>query len=361
MAEPRQPKMLIGFWLRLLSDFLDIVFLLIFGSIIAIPLRPALYKVGESGAWIGLLVTALYFVIMHTSVGQGQTIAKRLLNIRVVRLDGSYLNWMQSLVRYSAIALIINNAGIMQTIMLAMPVLENPVFKQIFMWATVIWTLGLIVLVVLHPQKRGLHDLLAGSIVIRNESYDQTKLTELYDTNQVRRAFTAWILCSVVVIVGIVMLDTDHSLFRTPDTRTYNDLETAIEEQTPLQHTVCGVFTEMPDNDSQSFYIAGFLSHDIYSDEQQLRDVLDDAVSIVIESQEQIADMKHIIVFVRSGYNIGISVDFQERIEAFTPQGEYIENFIDQIKQLNQPPLEPDNTEEEIEIKLDPAPPFPGE
>ena len=101
-----QSRMVVGFWKRLLSDFLDAIVLGIFGLVLALPLKNLFYRLGEGGVWIGFCVTFLYTGILQSSIGDGQSIAKRILKIQVLKMDGGYLSLPMSFLRYSVIALI---------------------------------------------------------------------------------------------------------------------------------------------------------------------------------------------------------------------------------------------------------------
>src|SRR4051812_1168077 len=97
------PKMIAGFWIRFFADFLDAIFLAIFGFLLSLPLKGTFYKLGEKGVWIGLIITFLYTGILQSALGEGQSLAKRILKIQVLKMDGEYLSLPMSFLRYSII------------------------------------------------------------------------------------------------------------------------------------------------------------------------------------------------------------------------------------------------------------------
>ena len=48
-AEVKEKSIVVGFWLRLVSDILDALILGLFGFLLSLPLQSVFYKVGENG------------------------------------------------------------------------------------------------------------------------------------------------------------------------------------------------------------------------------------------------------------------------------------------------------------------------
>jgi uncharacterized RDD family membrane protein YckC len=124
-----------GFWIRVVAYLIDGIILLIVESIINLALR------GNSSAQFGinLLIGAVYFVYFWSgsSPFPGQTIGMKVLNLRVVRADGSSLDFVQGLIRYVGI--------IISSIPLGLGL------------AWVGWD----------PNKQGWHDKMAGTYVVK--------------------------------------------------------------------------------------------------------------------------------------------------------------------------------------------------
>ena len=124
-----------GFWIRFLAIFIDGIILGIVSAAIGAVLNLNLN--GRSG--MNVLLGLIYYVVFwsKSSPWPGQTIGSKLLNIRVVKTDGSDLEITQSLIRYvgffiSAICLLIG-----------------------LIWAA------------FDPNKQGWHDKIAGTYVIK--------------------------------------------------------------------------------------------------------------------------------------------------------------------------------------------------
>ena len=90
-----------GFWRRLGALLLDWL-------ILAVPLEVLgwfnfnhLAQIGDWGAVVGIVVAVVYFGILGSSVGGGQTLGMRICSIKVVDAEGKSLNLVRSLLRYT--------------------------------------------------------------------------------------------------------------------------------------------------------------------------------------------------------------------------------------------------------------------
>jgi len=87
-----------GFWIRFVAIFIDGIIVGIVNSAIAAILH--LDTNGRSGLQILLGLAYYVYFWSSNSPWPGQTIGSKLLNIRVVRTDGSDLSISQALIRY---------------------------------------------------------------------------------------------------------------------------------------------------------------------------------------------------------------------------------------------------------------------
>jgi len=166
-----EKKIVVGFWMRLLSDSLDAIFLAAFGFLLSIPFGGLFYQMGEKGLWLGLIISFLYTGILQSSIGQGQSLAKKFLKIQVLRLDGSFLSLPQSFLRYLIISLIYYNQWIGMGLLSLFPALNISIFQTLYSVVILFLLISTVILVAFHPLKRGLHDMLVGSIVVYKKFY----------------------------------------------------------------------------------------------------------------------------------------------------------------------------------------------
>ena len=84
-ADYSDKPVVVGFWFRLLADSLDVGLLGIVGFAAALVLKDVFYELGEHGWWIGLCITFVYTGVLQSMIGNGQTLAKKFLNIHLRR------------------------------------------------------------------------------------------------------------------------------------------------------------------------------------------------------------------------------------------------------------------------------------
>jgi uncharacterized RDD family membrane protein YckC len=129
MSPPRPRELRYGgFWIRVGAYLID-------SLVIGFTLIVAQYFVGE---WVALLWVAslLYFPIMESGAGQG-TVGKQALNLRVTDLQGRRLSFARALGR--------TFAKVLSSFLLCIGYL----------------------MVALNRRKRALHDVVAGTLVVR--------------------------------------------------------------------------------------------------------------------------------------------------------------------------------------------------
>jgi uncharacterized RDD family membrane protein YckC len=125
-----------GFWVRFFAIFIDglgvgIVSNIISGVMGADPMS-------TSSSSINTLLGVLYFCYFWSAQGGGQTLGMRVLNIKVIRTDGSSLTILQAFIRY---------VGLFVSI--------------VCLFIGVIWA-------AFDANKQGWHDKIAGTYVVRS-------------------------------------------------------------------------------------------------------------------------------------------------------------------------------------------------
>ncbi|HEY6879624.1 MAG TPA: RDD family protein [Polyangiales bacterium] len=183
------PSPFAGFWRRVAADVIDRAVL----AAVAFPpawfCRYELSKLGPSGAWIGLVLATLYFGLMSSSNGAGQTLGKRWLKLRVLRSDGRYMNVPRSFARYLIMSSFFFN-DVWGSLLVLAPESVAKILSVPFLLVVISFAVSYLVLLPLHPAKRGLHDFITDTVVIHGEHYEPTTLTAV-DPKRVRRAVSS--------------------------------------------------------------------------------------------------------------------------------------------------------------------------
>ncbi|MDQ2952072.1 MAG: RDD family protein [Chloroflexota bacterium] len=124
-----------GWWTRVLAILIDWIGLGIVSAVLASLTGGDATGTGANG--LSTLLGLAYFCYFWSSYGKGQTLGMRVLNIRVVKTDGSQLDLIGAFIRY---------IGLFVSI--------------ICLFIGVIWA-------AFDGQKQGWHDKIAGTYVVK--------------------------------------------------------------------------------------------------------------------------------------------------------------------------------------------------
>lgn len=103
--EEVQENNIAGFWKRLFALFIDLLLLGGVGFVLGLFFESTFVEIGDWGKLIGFAIALSYFGVMNSQVGSGQTLGKRIVKIKVVNAEGSYINIPKSLLRYSILSI----------------------------------------------------------------------------------------------------------------------------------------------------------------------------------------------------------------------------------------------------------------
>ena len=151
-----------GFWRRFFALFIDSIIVGILGTVVSFIIGASIHL----NYLVAFLIAVLYFSLGFWGKVKGGTIGKRLLALRVIDLSGHGLNYGRAFLRSLPIAiLLVSNETREGLPQLAYP-LSIP--TNIMAYAiTVFVFLALLISVIFHPQKRGIHDMLAGTLCVK--------------------------------------------------------------------------------------------------------------------------------------------------------------------------------------------------
>jgi uncharacterized RDD family membrane protein YckC len=199
---PAELGRIAGFWIRVLADTLDAAFLWFVGFLLSLPLRGVFLRLGERGVFVGLAISLLYTGVLQSRLGGGRTLGKRLLGLTVVRPDGALLSLDRSLVRYALMGLLVYQGAVAATLALLVPFLSVSLAQTLMGSIAVALFFGCVLVVPFHPLKRGLHDLLAGTIVIRGAMPDPAYIAARMNPRRDRRIVGGAVALAVAAVLG---------------------------------------------------------------------------------------------------------------------------------------------------------------
>lgn len=154
-----------GFWRRIAALLIDFIILGLVGAIIGYLFSSQLSGQGSWTRIIGFLIAVAYFGCMNSKIGNGQTLGKRLLKIRVINANGESISIPKSILRFT---------------ILGLPFFMNGIVSSSAATDYWIYPLSLIIFGVAFSttylyifnkhSRQSLHDLVAGTFVVSPES-----------------------------------------------------------------------------------------------------------------------------------------------------------------------------------------------
>jgi uncharacterized RDD family membrane protein YckC len=309
---------LAGFWIRLASDLIDAIVLGAIGYVIVLLFRGSVLRLGERAALIGAPVTLVYMGVLQSHIGGGRTLAKRWLGLRVLRLDGQYLSLDRSLVRWALMGVLSYGSAIGLAVAGLFPRLPTEALGAAIFGAQVSLALGCGLLVAFHPLKRGLHDLLTGSIVIRGGKVPTELIARLHKPQRDRRFVLAAVAVALVVSIAGLNLGRKVASQVQPNARVANAM-TEMGIGSP------GVLDSMVTTPSGTFHqiiVTGYLP--TTSDGAPLVQNAQDRILALVRADMPLEGVDSIIITLRSGVNVGIYSSYESttRRERATPNAD---------------------------------------
>ncbi len=165
MAEV-QENYIAGFWKRLFALLIDLLILSGVGFLLGLFFESTFVEIGNLGKLMGFVIALSYFGVMNSQIAKGQTIGKRIVKIQVVDAEGSHINILKSLLRYSVLSIpfFLNGTYIS---------FESDLINLDYFILPIVLggTLSISYLYLFNRSTRqSLHDLAVGSYVVNSES-----------------------------------------------------------------------------------------------------------------------------------------------------------------------------------------------
>jgi len=180
-------------WRRFLAFLVDGLVLYCVGRGFGTVLFDPLSRIGLWGRLVGFCIAVLYFASFDSYLGKGQTLGKRLLNLRVADAQGNAISLGRSAIRYSVFAApqFLNGLRFPETQTLW-------IVSALISFAVITVGGSSFYLLVFNRQTRqGLHDLAVGSYVIRAGGACRVRVQPIWDEHwRVLR----WLLSLLVVL-----------------------------------------------------------------------------------------------------------------------------------------------------------------
>ncbi len=225
-----------GFWIRLVADVLDALLLTAVGWGIYLAAPTWVHGLGDDAVFVGLAIATLYTATLSSRIGAGQTLAKRVLKLQVLGVDGRALPPLKAALRSLMVSFVFYLSAFEVLFARPWPAVAGVVVIKLL---SVLWlgtVFGLVCFTALHPAKRGLHDLLMGSVVIHKRSgFDPKAFAALNVWLPTRKWRAAWWALGVLLVGGVAGVFTGATRERTEVERAQHHAWKVMERDPALR------------------------------------------------------------------------------------------------------------------------------
>jgi len=289
---------------RLLALLLDMAVLGVIGYISGLFLEDFYVSLGKYGTLVGSTVAILYFSVLQSKIGKGQSIGKMAISAKVTDLHGHYLTFEKSLLR-SFILFFPMNAEIFSS---------GSGMTVVVMFLLLIFFASFYFILV-NKSRRCLHDLLVSSVVTNQEA-SEIQVDELNDRSIKKIVPIAAI---GVVLIGMAL----YTTFTENSLHELMEVKKKIEEKKGViivNEAKSGRTTytspNRPDETYTSISITVRVSNreDVNMNSNFFREFYD----IIKKEIPEAENVDRVTISLYYGYNIGIASSTRKVTKTFT-------------------------------------------
>jgi uncharacterized RDD family membrane protein YckC len=292
-----------GFWYRLGAFVIDTLLLGLIGQIIGWTFSSVLFRVGPYGRFIGWIILLVYFGLLNSIVGKGQTVGKRLLKIAVRDSEGNPIGLGRSFLR---------------AFVLTLPNMLNgwqlPIFQSIsaLTWIQAIIVFGVggalvYTMIFNRGTRQGFHDLVCRTYVVRLSGEPVVAFPQVSRIHWI--ISTALICLSLVLVVVGNIVGTNlrsSSVFGIEFAPIQNLYETYSSDNRFFSVSVSDKATYSPQRSQMRILTIGAWYKGRALSEERT-ELMVSLVRTALTNYENINEVDAISITITSAYDIGIA------------------------------------------------------
>lgn len=300
-----------GFWRRLAALVVDVLLLGTVGFLLGLLFSEQFIALGAWGRWLGFIIELAYFGLLNSRLGNGQTLGKRLLKIRVVDGESQLLSLPRAMVRAVILATPFALNGIDPGASASNLYLMVPLSVLLFG--------GLFSILYLYlfnrRTRQSLHDLAVGSFVVNADALES-------DTE--REPIWPWHLrlVGLILIVAAAVPFHTQQLAQTPLFHNLLATQQLLQQEPGVARSVIGVTTTKTFSGAEAGHDArSVITAQVFVVENRLQDaaLAKRLASRIATSMPDASEVEAIQIILVQGYDIGIFSSWMTKGYSFSP------------------------------------------
>lgn len=290
---------------RLLALIVDFIILGIMGYISGLFLEDFYVSLGKYGTLVGSSITIVYFSILQSSIGKGQTLGKKAIGAKVTNLNGEYLSLDKSFLRSFIVFFPIMNLEIFSNgsnLLILLILLMLTIFASFYF-------------ILVNKSRRCLHDILFDSIVTNQEVID-IEIDEQNDRSK-KKLIPIGVICILMIGMGIYQTFSENTLSQLLSAK--EKIE-SVDGVITVNEVKSSTTTYSNTNESSSTYTSVEITVRI-NDKNEVNNLesiyFDDIYQIIKDEVPDSENVDGIFITLYYGYNIGIASKKQSVTKTF--------------------------------------------
>lgn len=308
MTEETNAEWISGFWRRIGAFVIDSIILGIVGLGLGLFLAAQFAQLGGWGRAVGFIIALSYFGILNSKVFGGQTIGKRLVEIRVVNSENQTIDLIHSLARYAILGIpfFLNGARFTDDAMTSFWL--YPISLVIFGGVLSVAYLYLFNRV----TRQSLHDLALGTFVV-NAGVRRNDVEPIWRPHL--------IVVGVLFLVSALLPVFTSSLAQKTPFEALVSARAALSEFPSVTYVGVSSGTTTRTSTSDGTKTMTYLSARVFLDNPSVSDaILAEQLATSLASSHPGSQQIDVIQIVLTyGYDIGIASSWRNHSHAFKP------------------------------------------
>jgi uncharacterized RDD family membrane protein YckC len=308
MTEESQQNWIANFWRRIGALFIDTLILGLVGFLLGLALESTFVQIGGWGRLIGFVIALAYFGLMNSKLFDGQTIGKRLLDLRVVDSNNQTIPLVKSVLRCIVLEapFFLNGARF-----------SNEALLSYFMYPLSMIVLGagisIIYLYIFNRVTRqSLHDLAVGTFVV-NANIERQEVGKVWKPHLV--------IVAVFFIASAIVPAFTGKLVQSEPFKDMLAVQSALSKEPGVTYatvtTSATTFSSVNGGTKTTKYVTAqaLLSSNNVSDVKLAREL----ATIVVKNYPEAVNKDALRITLTYGYDIGIWSQWSNYTHDFNP------------------------------------------
>jgi len=310
----KNTRVICGFWRRIFAFVIDGVILGVVGIAIGSMNYDFFAELGGWGLMLGFVIAFLYYGILNSSIGNGQTLGKRLLKLQVVDKRTETISPAKSFLRFIVFGVpyFLNGAIIPSGV-------TSHYLISLILGIIVFFGCASIAYLYLFNRitRQSLHDLVVGTYVIKTPHIQEASFPQMWKGHY---SVIGGIFAAVIVLITVVMPKLTNNEFFSELTNVQKSVDNSglVRAATVTEGISWGKnYGSSPSQwENSNFSVNAIL----IKRPENYDEVINKIAGIVLNTYPKAYSKNTINISVTYGYDIGIANAWTRRNQSHSPQ-----------------------------------------